>query len=119
MGDDREPSSARLESLGKHLSGARKSFEQREARGGGRGSAYSFGFRLAADMVAGVLAGFGLGWLLDWALGTSPWMLLILTPIGMAAGILNVIRAAKSFEARRHLERTKADGIPSVRDDED
>jgi F0F1-type ATP synthase assembly protein I len=46
-------------------------------------------------------------------------MLLILTPIGMAAGILNVMRAAKSAEARRHLQQTNAEGIPSVRDDED
>ena len=113
------PSSERLESLGKRLSGSRKSFERRNAQGSSGGSAYSFGFRLAADLLAGVLAGFGLGWLLDWLLGTSPWMLLILTPLGMAAGVLNVVRAAKSYEARRHLEKTKADGIASVPDDED
>ena len=70
-------------------------------------------------MIAGVLVGFGAGWLLDRLLGTSPWFLLILTPLGMAAGILNVIRAAKSAEARRHLETTKADGVASVPDDED
>lgn len=119
MDDDRKTSSERLESLDKRLSGTRKAFEEQGADRGSGGSAYSFGFRLAADLVAGVLAGFGLGWLLDWWLGTSPWMLLIFTPLGMAAGILNVIRAAKSAEARRFLKQTKADGIPSVPDDDD
>ncbi|MGE0212401.1 MAG: AtpZ/AtpI family protein [Parvibaculaceae bacterium] len=119
MDDDSKTSSERLESLNRRLSGTRKAFEQRSSDRGSGGSAYSFGFRLAADLVAGVLGGFGLGWLLDWLLGTSPWMLLILTPLGMAAGVLNVIRAAKSAEARRHLEQTKADGIPSVPDDDD
>jgi ATP synthase protein I len=119
MGDDERTSSARLDSLGKRLSGTRKAFEERDVQSGNRGSAYGFGFRLATDLIAGVLGGFGIGWGLDWLLGTSPWMLLIFTPLGMAAGILNVIRAAKSQEARRHLERTKADGLPSVADDED
>lgn len=119
MDDDEKTSSARLESLGKRLSGTRKSLDDRDASTGNRGSAYSFGFKLATDLIAGVLAGFGLGWLLDWLLGTSPWFLLIFIPLGMAAGILNVIRAAKSMEARRHLERTRADGIPAVRDEDD
>jgi len=119
MGDDDRTSSARLESLGKRLSGTRKSLEERGAPAGNRGSAYGFGFRLATDLIAGVLAGFGLGWGLDWLFGTSPWLLLIFTPLGMAAGVLNVIRAAKSMEARRHLEQTRADGIPAVRDDDD
>lgn len=119
MGDDDRTSSARLASLGARLSGARKSIADRDAPSGNRGSAYGFGFRLATDLIAGVLGGFGLGWGLDWLLGTSPWMLLIFAPLGMAAGVLNVIRAAKSQEARRHLERTRADGIPAVRDDDD
>jgi ATP synthase protein I len=119
MDDDRRTSSDRLDSLGKRLAGTRRSLEERDAPGGNRGSAYGFGFRLASDLLAGVIGGFGLGWLLDYLLGTSPWLLLLFTPLGMAAGILNVMRAARSAEARRHLEKTRADGVPSVPDDED
>jgi F0F1-type ATP synthase assembly protein I len=39
--------------------------------------------------------------------------------LGMAAGILNVIRAATSMEAKRHLDQTSGEGLPSVKDDED
>jgi F0F1-type ATP synthase assembly protein I len=45
--------------------------------------------------------------------------LLALIVLGMAAGILNVIRAAKSMEAKRHLEQTSGEGLPRVYDDED
>jgi ATP synthase protein I len=78
-----------------------------------------FGFRLAADLLAGVLGGFAIGWGLDYLLATSPWFMLVFTPLGMVAGILNVIRAATSMEAKRHLEQTRGEGLPSVKDDED
>jgi hypothetical protein len=56
---------------------------------------------------------------LDYLLGTSPWFMLVLTPLGMVAGILNVIRAATSMEAKRHLEQTRGEGLPQVKDDDD
>ncbi len=116
----RSSSSDRLKGLQKRLASAKSSFEVRDTKAGGRrGSAYGFGFRLVSDLVVGVLAGFFIGWGLDKLLGTSPWLLLIFTPIGMAAGILNVIRAAQSAEAKRYLEETRADGIPAVGDDDD
>jgi len=119
MDDDSSSSSDRLKGLQKRLASARSSFEARDRKTAGRGSAYGFGFRLVSDLVVGVLAGFFIGWGLDKLLGTSPWLLLIFTPIGMAAGILNVIRAAQSAEAERYLEETRADGIAAVDDDED
>ena len=119
MGDDNKTSPADLESFDKRLQRTKASIEERDKRAFHQASAYSFGFRLATDLVAGVLAGFGIGWLLDYWLGTSPWLLLIFIPLGIGAGIANVIRAAKSIEARRHLEHTNADGIPSVPDDDD
>ena len=119
MDDNDARSSDRLKGLGKRLASAQHSIEERDGKPGNRGSAYSFGFRLASDLVVGVLAGFFIGWGLDRWLGTSPAFLLIFTPLGMAAGIVNVIRAATSAEAKRHLEETRADGVPSVPDDED
>ncbi len=119
MGDENKTSSKELDDFGKRLSATVSSLEKSDKRSASNASAYSFGFRLVTDLVVGVLSGFGIGWLLDHWLGTAPWFLLIFMPIGMVAGILNVIRAAKSIEAKRHLEKTDATGIPSVPFDDD
>jgi ATP synthase protein I len=57
-------------------------------------SAMARGFRLSAELVAGVLVGAMLGWLLDRWLGISPWGLIVFLLLGFAAGVLNVMRAA-------------------------
>ena len=57
-------------------------------------SAIARGFRLSTELVAGVLLGAGLGWLLDWWLGISPWGMIVFLLLGFAAGVLNVMRAA-------------------------
>jgi ATP synthase protein I len=57
-------------------------------------SAMARGFRLSTELVAGVLVGAALGWLLDRWLGISPWGLIVLVLLGFAAGVLNVMRAA-------------------------
>jgi ATP synthase protein I len=57
-------------------------------------TAMARGFRLSTELVAGVLVGAGLGWLLDRWLGTSPWGLIVFLMLGFAAGVLNVMRAA-------------------------
>jgi ATP synthase protein I len=57
-------------------------------------SALGRAFRLSAEFVAGVIAGGGLGWLFDRALGTSPWGMIVFLMLGFCAGIYNVIRAS-------------------------
>jgi ATP synthase protein I len=57
-------------------------------------SALARGFRLTAELVVAVLAGAGLGWLIDRWLGTSPWGFIVLLLLGFAAGVVGVIRAA-------------------------
>ena len=117
MGD--KPSSDELNDFEQRLNSTKKSIVDRDNQAFNQGSAYSFGFRLVTDLVVGVLSGVGIGWLLDYWLGTAPWFLLFFMPLGMIAGIMNVIRAAKSVEAQRHLKKTDATGIPSVPFDDD
>jgi ATP synthase protein I len=57
-------------------------------------SALARGFRLTAELVIAVLAGAGLGWLIDRWLGTSPWGFIVLLLLGFVAGVVGVIRAA-------------------------
>jgi len=96
--------SARLKRLGEGLGQAQRSAGR--ASGGPRedraatASGYATGFRLASEFVAGVLVGAGLGWLLDRALGISPWGLIVFLLLGFAAGVLNVMRSAGMVQSR-------------------
>jgi len=117
MGD--KSSSDELGDFERRLKDTRNSIEVRDRPSSGSGATYLFGFRLVTDMVVGVFSGIGIGWLLDYWLGTAPWFFLIFMPLGMVAGILNVVRAAKSIEAQKHLEKTDATGIPAVPFDDD
>jgi len=62
----------------------------------GRGMAY--GMRMAAELVAAVIVGGGIGWGLDWVLGSRPWLFLLFFLLGFAAGVLNVVRAYERME---------------------
>ena len=48
--------------------------------------------RVAAELLAGLLIGAGIGWTIDKWLNTSPWFLIIFFLLGGAAGILNLWR---------------------------
>jgi ATP synthase protein I len=81
------------ERLGQHEHG-RPPDSQPDVRPTSDPSAIARGFRLSTELVAGVLVGAGLGWLLDWWLGTSPLGMIVFLLLGFAAGVLNVMRAA-------------------------
>ena len=76
---------------------------------GAQGGAMGTAFRLSADLVSAVVAGGGLGWGLDWLFGTGPWFLLLFFFLGIAAGILNVIRTANQMNAAQQAEPAAGD----------
>src|SRR5262245_12667584 len=57
-------------------------------------SAMGRGLRLSTELVAGVIVGGVIGWLLDRWLGISPWGFILFLLLGFAAGIMNLMRAA-------------------------
>jgi len=88
--------SARLQRLNEGLGRARGS-QPSDSSGADRAataSGYARGFRLSSELVAGVVVGAGLGWLIDRWLGISPWGLMVFLLLGFAAGVLNVMRSA-------------------------
>lgn len=87
----------------------------RDAEMRGRGMAY--GLRMAMDLVAAVFVGGLIGWGLDWALGTRPWLLLLFFLLGFAAGILNVMRTYQQMQ-REFAARTGGNIGHSVPDDD-
>ena len=59
------------------------------------------GFRIAVDLLAGVLVGVGMGLAFDRWLGTSPWLLLLFLVFGFAAGMTNMLRSVRANDAAR------------------
>jgi ATP synthase protein I len=93
--DDEAALSARLQRLGDRLANANRTTENDPGpRRHADASAMARGFRLSTELVAGVLVGALIGWLLDRWLGISPWGLIVFLLLGFAAGVLNVMRAA-------------------------
>ena len=101
-GETKRPSdeaalSARLRRLGDRLDQVRASRESGPSSGGqpsGDRTAMALGLRLSSELVAAVLVGAGLGWLIDKGLGISPWGLIVFLLLGFAAGVVNAMRAA-------------------------
>ena len=57
-------------------------------------------FKLSTEMVAAVVVGTIIGFILDNWFGTKPWLILIFFFVGVIAGIVNVIRSAKSIQSK-------------------
>lgn len=88
--------SARLKRLGERLeqSHASRSSDGSASRPATDYSGFARGFRLSSELVAGVLVGTGIGWLIDKGLGTLPWGMFVFALLGFAAGVWNVMRQA-------------------------
>ena len=100
--DDEAELSARLQRLGERLTSVSRPSENGSGpRQAATASAFARGFRLSTELVAGVLVGALIGWLLDKWLGISPWGLIVFLLLGFAAGVLNVMRAAGVVDERR------------------
>ena len=55
-------------------------------------SGMSLGMRAGSEFISAILVGAGIGWGLDRLLGTNPIFLIVFFFIGVAAGVVNVIR---------------------------
>ena len=73
--------------------------------------------RVSTELVAGLIVGAGIGWILDRWLNTSPLLLVIMFFVGALAGMLNVWRALsgqgmaagyfKDYESRSDKKRSE------------
>jgi ATP synthase protein I len=55
---------------------------------------------LGTDLFANTIVGLVIGYLLDWWLGTRPWLTLVGIVLGSAAGFMTVFRTIKEEEKR-------------------
>ena len=63
-----------------------------------KGSFMGNAFKLGTELVAAVAVGTIIGFILDSWFDTKPWLIIIFFFLGAAAGMLNVIRAAKQMQ---------------------
>jgi ATP synthase protein I len=73
---------------------------------------WGLAFHFAADLLAGLVVGGGMGWGIDWLFGhfgirTSPAFMIGFFVLGAAAGIRNVIRTAQDINAENSAREEK------------
>ena len=92
----------RLDDLAARLAKARGATDRRpEGATGVNSTTRQIGaaYRVFVELLAGILVGGALGWALDLAFGTRPWLMLAMLLVGLAAGVANTIRAARRMAA--------------------
>tara|TARA_Y100001958_G_scaffold133207_1_gene103211 strand:- start:128 stop:412 length:285 start_codon:yes stop_codon:yes gene_type:complete len=65
-----------------------------------RGSFMGIAFKLGTELVAAVVVGTIIGFILDSWFDTKPWLIIFFFFLGAAAGMLNVIRAANQMQEK-------------------
>jgi ATP synthase protein I len=104
--DDSDDMKARLAKLTSDLQARREAVKADERRSEADlsdkslGRAMSLGFRVLTELVAAPTVGALIGWRLDLWLGTTPFLLILLLGLGVAAGFKNVYRLAAPPPAR-------------------
>ena len=79
--------------------------------------AMGLGLQMALDLVLAPVLGAAIGWGLDRAIGTRPWLLLLFLGFGIAAGITNLMRTYRQMMARSSGDIGK--DLPAGRDGDD
>ena len=72
--------------------------KQVESESEKKGSFMGSAFKLGTELVAAVVVGTIIGFILDSWFDTKPWLIIIFFFLGAAAGMLNVIRTANRMQ---------------------
>ena len=63
--------------------------------------AINLAMRLGVELVAAMVIAVVIGWGLDRLFHTKPWLMVLMVPVGMAAGLRNLVRATGSKTGNR------------------
>ena len=75
-----------------------KAYKENSKENGKHASNLGKAFKLSTELVAAVVVGTIIGFILDGWFGTKPWLILIFFFVGMITGIMNVIKSAKNMQ---------------------
>ncbi|MGQ0741463.1 MAG: AtpZ/AtpI family protein [Alphaproteobacteria bacterium] len=107
------PEPEELRELGERLDKARQCERGRTVRS--PPTLFGMAFRFSTELVLALAVGAAMGWGLDWLLGTRPVFIVLMSAIGGAAGIRNVMRAAREMNE----QASRGPPPPPAPDDED
>ena len=105
--EDREAFRRRASDLGARL-------DKVKAQARAKGQA----MKIAIEPVVGIAVGGFIGKVLDDQFGTAPWMLIVFLMLGFAAGLLNIVRAARRLQAEAEPLQRSAKAVPDDEDDD-
>jgi len=108
---DREKPEDALSDLRRRVDAARGESSRPAPQQSPASLALRFGGEFGAAIIVGALLGYGA----DYFLHTGPWGLVIGFGLGFAAGVVNVVRVAQSYNRANPPDPN----APSVPDDED
>ncbi|MDF1619158.1 AtpZ/AtpI family protein [Pseudothioclava nitratireducens] len=94
------PDPARLEALEKRLKEVKRSTEP-APRVDVQMDQANMAWRMVIEMVSGLGIGFGIGYGLDVLIGTQPWLMVLFTLLGLAAGVRVMLRTAEEMNKER------------------
>src|SRR3954471_9789789 len=95
MSEPKHPLS--LDELSERLKQARGRERDKRTAGGSESAgwmsqALGVAFRAGVELVAAFVVALGIGWLIDYWLGTRPWFLVVFFFLGAGAAFMNVMR---------------------------
>ncbi len=92
---------ARIEAVKRAEAGAKAHQEEHYSQA-------NLAWRMVTEMVAGLGIGFGIGYGLDVVFGTMPFLMVLFTLLGLAAGIKVMMRSAAEIQ-QKQIARTGKD----------
>lgn len=104
--DDQKQRMAQLEAKLKAAKGAQ---EAPKPRADGDFSQGELAWRMVIELVSGLGIGFGIGYGLDSLFGTLPFLLVLFTLLGLAAGILTMMRSAREVQQKQEAAQAAQD----------
>lgn len=109
-----EPDPKRLNALEEKLDAVKRANAPKPAEESHISQAQA-GWRMVTELVVGLLLGFGLGYGLDGLFGTAPWLMLVFTMFGFAAGVRTMMRTAQEIQAKNST--LPPSGTPAGKDE--
>ncbi|MBE3636903.1 AtpZ/AtpI family protein [Mangrovicoccus algicola] len=91
----------RLRELEDRLASLRRTQEPAAPKGGGKYTQANIAWQMVTELVAGLGIGVGIGMGFDAILGTRPWMLVLFTLLGFAAGVKTMMNTAADIQKKK------------------
>jgi len=99
MSETDQDRKARLDTLEAKLAARRKTAAPKRHQDETYSQA-QLGWRMVTELVSGLGIGLAMGYGLDALFGTLPWLMIVFTLLGFAAGVRTMLRSAREIETQ-------------------